>query len=76
MGYFARRVVGYVVFLSVLGLLSTMTVDADNASGGTLLTGTHGAVAGVSILFVALLSSWIVRWEMRRRTKIRRLRLL
>ena len=70
MGYFARRVVGYFVFLSVLGALSTLVVNTDSA-GGTSLTGTHGAIVGVGILFTALMSSWIVRWTMRRRSKMR-----
>ena len=72
MGYFARRVVGYIVFLTVLGVLSTMAVNADDASGGTLLAGTGGAVTGIAILFVALLCSFGVRWTMRRRVKLRR----
>ncbi|TLZ70658.1 MAG: hypothetical protein E6K10_07340 [Methanobacteriota archaeon] len=76
MGYFMRRIVGYIVFLSVLGLLSTTVVNADNASGGTLLSGTSGAATGVSVLLIALLCSWGVRWEMRRRTKRTRLRRL
>ena len=71
MGYFARRVVGYVVFLAVLGALSTVVVDTNSASGGTSLTGTHGAIVGVGILFTALMASWIVRWTMRRQTKMR-----
>ena len=71
MGYFARRAVGYIVFLAVLGALSTLVVDTNSASGGTSLTGTHGAIVGVGILFTALIASWVVRWTMRRRTKMR-----
>ena len=72
MGYFVRRIVGYLVFLTVLGSLSTLVVNANAASGGTALSGTHGAIAGIGILFTALVSSWIVRWTMRRHTKLRR----
>jgi hypothetical protein len=72
MGYLARRIVGYIVFLSVLGALSSLAVDVNSASGGTALSGRNGAIAGVSILFTALIASWIVRWTMRRRTKLRR----
>ena len=52
MGYFARRIVGYIVFLTVLGFLSTLVVNADSASGGTLMAGTNGAKIGITVLFV------------------------
>jgi uncharacterized membrane protein HdeD (DUF308 family) len=75
MGYFVRRIVGYIVFLSVLGFLSTLAVNADSASGGTLMTGTNGVVIGVLVLFASLMCSWIVRWMMRRRSKLARVHL-
>jgi UPF0716 family protein affecting phage T7 exclusion len=74
MGYFARRIVGYIVFLAVLGFLSTLVVNADSSSGGTLMTGTNGAKIGIAVLFASLMCSWIVRWVMRRHSK--RVRLL
>ena len=69
MGYFARRLVGYFVFLTVLGLLSTLVVNADSASGGTLMAGTNGAKIGITVLFASLICSWIVRWTMRRHSR-------
>ena len=72
MGYFVRRIVGYIVFLAVLGFLSTLVVNADTASGGTLMAGTNGAKIGIVVLFVSLMASWVVRWMMRRRTKLGR----
>jgi len=69
MGYFARRIVGYFVFLAVLGLLSTLVVNANSASGGTLMTGTSGAKIGIGVLVASLMCSWIVRWTMRRHSK-------
>ncbi len=72
MGYFARRIVGYVVFLAVLGFLSTLAMNADSASGGSLMAGTNGAVIGVLVLFASLMCSWIVRWMMRRRSRLAR----
>jgi len=69
MGYFARRIVGYIVFLAVLGFLSTLVVNADAASGGSLMAGTNGAKIGILVLFASLMSSWIVRWTMRRHSR-------
>ena len=69
MGYFARRIVGYIVFMTVLGFLSTLVVNADSASGGTLMAGTNGAKIGITVLFASLISSWLVRWTMRRHSK-------
>jgi len=74
MGYIARRIVGYFVFLAVLGLLSTLVVNANSASGGTLMTGTNGAKIGIAVLVASLMCSWIVRWTMRRHSK--RMRML
>ena len=74
MGYIARRIVGYFVFLAVLGLLSTLVVNANSAAGGTLMAGTNGAKIGIAVLFVSLICSWIVRWTMRRHSK--RMRML
>ncbi|HEY4705408.1 MAG TPA: hypothetical protein VII27_06720 [Thermoplasmata archaeon] len=72
MGYLARRIVGYVVFFAVLGILSSIAVSANASSGGTLLAGTSGAVVGLAVLFTAFLSSWIVRRRMRRLDRRRR----
>ena len=71
MGYFVRRVTGYFVFLAVLGALSTLAVNTDTSPGDNSLTGTHGAAVGISILFIALMASWIVRYSMRRHAKLR-----
>jgi len=73
MGYFARRIVGYTVFLAVLGFLSTLAVNADSASGGTLMAGANGAKIGIAVLFASLMCSWIVRWGMRLHSKRARL---
>lgn len=72
MGYLARRIVGYVVFLAVLGILSSVAVSANASSGGTLLSGTSGAVIGVGVLLTALIASWVARYSMRRRDRLRR----
>jgi len=72
MGYFVRRIVGYGVFLSVLGVLTTLVVDANSASGGTALSGNRGAIAGGAILVIALVSSWVVRWSMYRGARLQR----
>ncbi len=72
MGYLVRRIMGYVVFFAVLGILSWVAVTADASAGGTLLTGTSGAVIGIAVLFTAFLASWMVRFSMRRRERLRR----
>ncbi len=72
MGYLARRVVGYVVFLAVLGILSSIAVSANASSGGNLLSGTSGAVIGIGVLLTAFVASWVVRLSMRRRERQRR----
>jgi hypothetical protein len=36
------------------------------------MTGTNGVVIGVLVLFASLMCSWIVRWMMRRRSKLAR----
>ena len=72
MGYVVRRIIGYGVFLAVLGVLSTLALDANSASGGTALSGSRGVIAGGAILVIALMFSWGVRWSMRRATQLRR----
>src|SRR2546428_11285005 len=69
MGYFARRIVGYFVFLAVLGFLSTLVVNADSAAGGTLMAGANGAKNGVAGPFVSPICSWVVRGAMRRHSQ-------
>ncbi len=71
MGFLTRRIVGYVVFLTVLGALSTIAVAANESSGGTLFAGVCGVAIGIGTLAAALLSSWTVRRRMKRRAKER-----
>ncbi len=72
MGLLARRIVGYVVFFAVLGILSSVVVSADASSGGTLLSGTSGAAIGIGVLLTAFIASWLVRLAMRRRERLRK----
>jgi len=72
MGFLWRRIVGYLVFLTVLGFLSIVIVNENAASGGTFLAGTQGLMISIAVLFVALLASWGTRAAMRSRDRTRR----
>ncbi len=72
MGYVARRIVGWLVFFAVLGVLTSLAVSANASSDGTLLSGTSGAVIGLAIVLTAWVASWVVRLAMRRRERARR----
>ncbi len=72
MGYLARRIVGWLVFFAVLGILWSLAVGANASSGGALLSGNSGAVVGLTILVTAWTVSWVVRLAMRRRERLRK----
>ncbi len=72
MGFLWRRVVGYLVFLTVLGFLSILIYWENAASGGMFLTGTQGLAISIAVLFAALLASWTTRAAMRSRDRAHR----
>ncbi len=72
MGFLWRRVVGLLVFLTVLGLGYTAVYYWDVSEGGTILAGRNSVIVPVILLFAALFASWLARAVMRSRARAMR----